>query len=163
MNRFEVGQNTATDPYRQHLDLAVVEVDAVAEQVFGPSRCRTLVDADIVGTVRDRARGVLDLRKVLDTWVWMWQVRDARAPALRRLELGGRRGDGEARGDGVEAAAPAVPLRDAGLGVVIARLRRVREPGGALRSIITLPPTISMLRFAASAKRRRRSCGCTEQ
>ena len=46
------------------------------------------------------------------------------------LHLLGRRGDGEARRDGVERAALAVPCGDQRLGVVIAGLRRVAQPVG---------------------------------
>ena len=62
----------------------------------------------------------------------MWQSGCSRDQRAGHLHLLGRRGDGEARRDGVERAALAVPGRYQRLGVVIAGLRRVAE---ALRRV----------------------------
>ena len=91
-----------------------------------------LVDVGIVARPRVELLGEGDLGVVFRQMRLHVQVGMLAHQRARHLHLLGRRGDREARRDGIELAALAVPFGDQRLGVVIAALRRVAN---ALRRV----------------------------
>ena len=100
----------------------------MAEQALWPKQPVVLVDVGIVARPRIELLREGDLGVVLREMRLHVAVRMLGEQRAGHLHLLRRRGDGEARRDGVERTALAVPGDDQRLGVVVAGLRRVAKP-----------------------------------
>ena len=102
----------------------------MAEHRALPAQAMVIVDVEIVGMIGEQSPDPGDLVRVLgDMGLHQALGMLAPQPAGHR-ELLRRTGARETRRDGVEQPAAAVPLRDQGLQLVVARLRRVAQPVG---------------------------------
>ena len=109
------------------VDLALIQVDAVAEQRARPEQAVAAVDLGVaLGPGEELACGgdlaVVLAQVGLDVGFGMLAGEGARG-----LELGVGRGEREARGDGVELAAASVPALEQRLALALALLGRVEQ------------------------------------
>ena len=131
MNRFEVGQKTATlRRLRQDAALARAQMDAMAEEGFGAEQAAAGVNIRVIARPGEQFAHERDLGPVLRE-VGL----DVTIPMLSReraggLELGFRRGDREARSDGVKLAPAPVPFADQRLRLIVAALGRIAQGFG---------------------------------
>ena len=128
MNRFEVGQKTATESdFREQPDLLLLEVDAVPEQAARRQQPVARVDLRVGPRPREQLLDGRDLAPVLAQMRLHQRVRELARERARRLELGVGRGDGEARRDDVEQPVPPVPALQKRPALGVAPLGRVEQ------------------------------------
>lgn len=113
-----------------HAKFPVIHVDAVAEQGLVAKKAVALVDGQIVGMAGIEIQRVGDLVVVLVDVGLQVAVGVLGKERAGHLQLRRCRGDGKARRDDIERAAPAMPLGHQRLAVVIGRLRGVAEGRG---------------------------------
>src|SRR5271166_423666 len=108
-------------------DLAVGEMNAVAEHRTRPEESGAFVDLEIGLRTWKELRDQFDLVPVLVEMRLDVGFRELVRQRARSLQLRLARGDREARGDRVVEPAPPPPARDQRLAFVVAALRRVSE------------------------------------
>ena len=158
MNRFEVGQKTATEPAvaRRAAEFGFVEMDAMAEQRARAEQAEAVVDVGVARLVRiELATASRSRRGSRPDGSACSASGCSREQGARGLELRLGRGEREARRDRVELPALARASARAAPGCRDSRARGVSSrPAGAPRSIITLPAIIRVLRRSALGEER---------
>lgn len=102
-------------------------MNAVAEQAFAPEQPVVLVDVGIVARLWMELQRKGNLGVVFRQVRLHVQIRIFAAERARHFQLLMRRGDGEARRDGIMLASLAVPIGDQRLAIVISRLRCIEH------------------------------------